>query len=276
MSPTIDTGSVALARNVPAGDLRAGDVVSVVARSGERVTHRIVSTEPAPDGVRLTLRGDANRAADPAPYVVDSAYRVFWHAPWVGYAVATLSAPMGLVALASGLFLLAVGARAGTRPRRPGGRRAAHRGRRPRRGRSVVAAVAATIAALTGPAGSASAAPWTDDVLVTGQPLTAATLVAPSISCSGAGLLQRPTISWATPAGPAPTSYLVEYASALTSGTASVAGNSWQLPASLLDVLTTYSITVRSVRAAWQSPVSNTQKVSVTNALGLGVLTTCL
>ena len=38
MAPAIDTGSMALARNVPAGDLRVGDVVSVASASGTRVS----------------------------------------------------------------------------------------------------------------------------------------------------------------------------------------------------------------------------------------------
>ena len=44
MSPTIETGDLALTRTVPATELRVDDVVSVIDSSGDRVTHRVVTS----------------------------------------------------------------------------------------------------------------------------------------------------------------------------------------------------------------------------------------
>lgn len=94
MSPTIGTGALGLAQTVPAGEIREGDVVSIVNDSGTRITHRVVSTEIVEGGAaRLTLQGDANQVADLTPSVVSSADRVFFHMERLGYAVSWLSSP---------------------------------------------------------------------------------------------------------------------------------------------------------------------------------------
>ena len=46
MSPTIETGALAWAQQVPAADLEVGDVVMVHTAEGDRVTHRIVAHRP--------------------------------------------------------------------------------------------------------------------------------------------------------------------------------------------------------------------------------------
>ena len=69
MGPEIDTGALGLARTVPAAELAVGDVVSVVNDRGVRVTHRIQTSRYTSPTATLTLRGDANPTADPAPYV---------------------------------------------------------------------------------------------------------------------------------------------------------------------------------------------------------------
>ncbi len=51
MSPSIDTGALALARETRADDLRLGDIVSLPTAAGQRVTHRVVSVR-APGRVR--------------------------------------------------------------------------------------------------------------------------------------------------------------------------------------------------------------------------------
>jgi signal peptidase len=86
---SIGRGAVALTRDVPATDLRAGDVISfrppVAAgtRSGETVTRRIVSIE---GGVAVT-RGDHNDQDDPWQLDVtrDTYPRVVTAVPWIGY-----------------------------------------------------------------------------------------------------------------------------------------------------------------------------------------------
>ncbi|WP_426246446.1 signal peptidase I [Nocardioides sp. LHG3406-4] len=94
MAPTIPTGSLALARDIPATDVKVGDVVSVP-REGTRISHRVTIVEPGSLGGRtqLTLRGDANELADATPYVVERVDLVFFHVDGLGYAVAWLSSP---------------------------------------------------------------------------------------------------------------------------------------------------------------------------------------
>ncbi|MFT4009140.1 MAG: signal peptidase I [Nocardioidaceae bacterium] len=100
MGPDINTGALGLARQVPASDLRVGDVVSVTAADGVRITHRVTRIADAPERgeVSLTLKGDANEVPDAAPYVVSSADRVFAHVDGVGYVVAWLSSPAAMFA----------------------------------------------------------------------------------------------------------------------------------------------------------------------------------
>ncbi|MEV7974107.1 signal peptidase I [Cellulomonas sp. NPDC089187] len=113
MSPTIPTGSAALVREVPAQEVRVGDVVTVPSPLGPLpVTHRVISTEPLSDGqVRLHLRGDANDAEDPFPYDVSEVRRVVAHAPGIGFALVRLDDPLvlgGVTVLVAGLILWAL------------------------------------------------------------------------------------------------------------------------------------------------------------------------
>ena len=202
MAPAIDTGSLALAQKVPAGDLRVGDVVVVTTASGTRVTHRVVRTEASSGGAVLTLRGDANRSDDAERYAVDSAYRVFWHVPRVGYAAAALLTPGGLLALGfvvAGLFVV-VGRGRASGPPSSGGRRARRGSRRRHRARRAGATAVAAMAVVAGPAGPASAAPWTDSVAVSGTTLTATTVPAPTLNCGALGVLSV-TFVWTAVSG---------------------------------------------------------------------------
>lgn len=112
MSPDIPTGSLALARTADASDLRVGDVVSVDNQAGTRITHRVVATEPAGDQVVLTLKGDANPAADPVTYTVSEADRVLGSVPVLGYVAAWLSSKTAIFLggiVAGALLMLAFG-----------------------------------------------------------------------------------------------------------------------------------------------------------------------
>ena len=128
MAPDIPTGSLGIARTVPADDLGVGDVVSVESTSGSRVTHRIVAIDAnsrAEDGTSvLTLKGDANESADQDPYVVVEADRLLFAVPWAGYALSALASPLGLflggVLAAAVVFYVVSGVRR-NRPAPPGG-----------------------------------------------------------------------------------------------------------------------------------------------------------
>ncbi len=96
MSPEIPTGSLGLARTVPASELREGDVVSVTAANDTRVTHRIIAIEDRSGQVVLTLKGDTNPAPDQESYLVAEADRVFFSAPHLGRAIMVLTSPWAM------------------------------------------------------------------------------------------------------------------------------------------------------------------------------------
>lgn len=102
MEPTIPTGSLAFARTVDATSVKERDIVTVPRTFGTGlVTHRVIGVEPGADGATLlTLRGDANRTADPQPYAVTTAGLVGFHLPGLGYAARVLQTGYGLVGLA--------------------------------------------------------------------------------------------------------------------------------------------------------------------------------
>ncbi|EME20047.1 MULTISPECIES: signal peptidase I [Rhodococcus] len=111
MSPEITTGSLALARTVPATDLAVGDVVSVVNGQGTRITHRVYELDQqAGNSVTVTLKGDANANPDVEPYFITEADRIFFSVGGLGYAVAWLSSPLAIFlggALVGGLVIIA-------------------------------------------------------------------------------------------------------------------------------------------------------------------------
>ncbi|QIX26921.1 signal peptidase I [Nocardioides sp. JQ2195] len=110
MSPEIEAGALALAKEVPATELRVGDVVSVETGRNVRITHRIVSIDHTDDGVILHLKGDANPAPDAEAYPVEDAYRVFLDVPWAGHVVNAASTPGGLLLCGAFVSLLLVSA----------------------------------------------------------------------------------------------------------------------------------------------------------------------
>jgi signal peptidase I len=218
MAPTIDTGDLAIARSVPATDLRAGDIVSVVDAEGQRVTHRLVSAADQGPARQLKLKGDANRMPDAEVYTVARADRVLFDVPKVGYVVSAATSRAGVFVLGlyvALLLVLAVGGRRGDPdPPDPGGPRGGGRrraGRRPSGAVMARSATVATVAGLLAWSGPASATPWTDGVPITGQALTAYTVPPPAtFSCGPLGILSV-TFSWAAVAGA--TNYTVHFGS---------------------------------------------------------------
>ena len=183
MSPAIPAGSVALARQTPAAGLHQGDVVSVIAANGVRVTHRIVAMDQAGPERLLTLQGDANSVPDREVYRVSQADRVITDVPWLGYLVNFLQGRSGLLLLgAAGAALLYIAFRPSPSPVR--GRRRAARIALP------VGSLALLAAQVT-----PTMAWFTDDGSATTGALATHTVVSPaSASCSGA--LLTGTVSW--------------------------------------------------------------------------------
>jgi signal peptidase len=87
MRPTLPVGSVVLTTQVPASQLRVGEIVQVPrASDGTVVTHRVQAIEKTDAGYALTLKGDANQKADPQSYVVQTVGLYRAHIPYLGYA----------------------------------------------------------------------------------------------------------------------------------------------------------------------------------------------
>lgn len=284
MAPTIGTGDLALARPVPASALRVGDIVSVLAADGQRVTHRVVAIEGTGAPRSLRLRGDANRASDQAPYVVSRADRVFLTVHGAGRVVALAAGPVGMFVLglyAAGLLVLAL--RGPRTPRREPPVRGKRSARRPVAAAVAVAAVAAVV-----PAGSADAAAWMDNVTVSGTALTATRVLPPdSSSCGVVG--NAATISWPEKNGGYDYEVVLRRKSdgqvvSTKQVTGSAVSQSYTAPGdfnlALLAVGTfDYTVDVRSYLAAaptWRSvstlPVASTIRVTIVSVLGLPVL----
>lgn len=278
MSPTIRTGALAIAHEVSAEDLYKGDIVSVFTPDGARVTHRIVDITQRPGRATLVLQGDANDSPDAIPYDVDSADRVMFSIPKAGYVVAWLTGPSGIILLGLYAGFLAVVLFSRDKPERK-------RGGARRAGQAVIAVAllggGIGAGALTLDRSAMTLASWTNGVTATGSTFTADHLRPVAITCSGAGLLLRPKISWSAPtSGPAPTGgYIVTYTGSGvggSSGTATIAVGTteWQFPSGLVSIGASYRITVQTALGNWRSVPSNAVVVTVTSLI-VSAVTTC-
>ena len=110
MSPTIPAGSLAVVKQIPASEIRIGDVTTVSRGEGQLpVTHRVTSTTPVGGDVySLEMKGDANDSADPSPYEVTEVKKVLWHVPELARIVATVSQPIYMVGITVAASLLVV------------------------------------------------------------------------------------------------------------------------------------------------------------------------
>lgn len=108
MSPTIPAGSVALVREIPASEVRVGDVLTVDRPEALPVTHRVTGVEPGfhPEERVITMRGDANEAEDPAPYSIDRGRVVLGSVPHLAHVIVWFGSPWVLGAIALGAAAL--------------------------------------------------------------------------------------------------------------------------------------------------------------------------
>jgi signal peptidase len=124
MSPAIPAGSLAVVREIPAAEIKVGDVVTVDRPGKLPITHRIQTIGPAEGAARsITMKGDANAEADPAPYVVERVRIVLWSVPGLAYPLAAAANPVVLgattvcvAALVSWVLWPRSGSRNGSRP----------------------------------------------------------------------------------------------------------------------------------------------------------------
>lgn len=94
MGPDIPTGSLGVAVPASIEDISPGQIVSVINSGEQRVTHRVI--EKTAGG--LVLQGDANPMPDLETYHVDTADRLIFSVPLLGYVVSWLSKPWAFFA----------------------------------------------------------------------------------------------------------------------------------------------------------------------------------
>ncbi len=106
MDPAIPQGSLALVRQIPASEIRIGDVVTVDRERMLPVTHRVTSVSDSPGvphGSRsITMRGDANSSDDSAVYTVERVRIVMASVPGLASVIVALSHPLVIGTLALG------------------------------------------------------------------------------------------------------------------------------------------------------------------------------
>lgn len=273
MGPGIPTGSLALARETPASDLRAGDVVSVMSARGDRVTHRVVSVTLRGDEASLVLKGDANRAPDDEVYVATSAEREIASVPVVGYVVTVLLSPFGLAGAGclAGIVLVLGFARRPDDPDDAEPSPPRHRGARGRAVARAGAAVSVSAAlAVSGAQVRGTTAFFNDRPTLTTGALTAGSLSpATNVRCVDNGLADY--VAWNAPvAAPAPAGYLLNYTSAAGNGSVAFgAGVTQGRPPMPVSLSTTYTVTVTATYNNWRSSVSATSTAITGTVIGL-------
>lgn len=110
MSPTIPAGSLAVVKQIPASEIRVGDVTTVSRGEGRLpVTHRVMSVAPVSvDTYSIEMKGDANASPDSQAYEVSEVKKVLWHVPGLAYVVARVSQPIYMAGITVAASLLVV------------------------------------------------------------------------------------------------------------------------------------------------------------------------
>lgn len=107
MSPTIPAGSVALVREIPAGEVSIGDVITVDRPGDLPVTHRVTAIEPGTNGQwSISMKGDANERPDPLPYEVANVRQTLGHVPGLAPVIVAMGSPWVLGCLTLGAATL--------------------------------------------------------------------------------------------------------------------------------------------------------------------------
>jgi signal peptidase len=99
MEPAIGIGSAIVIQPVEPAALAVGDVVSLrIGPDRATYTHRIIAVVERPDGRWIRTQGDANAAPDPSLVPATAVIgRVEHVVPFVGYVLALLSLPVGVM-----------------------------------------------------------------------------------------------------------------------------------------------------------------------------------
>lgn len=75
MEPSFSAGDLLISTRIDAVDIKVGDVITAPDPAGRLITHRVVSVDDGitPTSRLVTMKGDANRAQDVSPYLVEEA-----------------------------------------------------------------------------------------------------------------------------------------------------------------------------------------------------------
>ncbi len=107
MSPTIPAGSVALVREISAGEVSIGDVITVDRPGDLPVTHRVTAIETGTSGQwSISMKGDANERPDPLPYEVVNVRQTLGHIPGLAPVIVAMGSPWVLGSLTLGAATL--------------------------------------------------------------------------------------------------------------------------------------------------------------------------
>jgi signal peptidase len=110
MEPTMPVGSLAIEREATPEDLATGQIVTFVMPNHVVVTHRITRISDANGTLLIETRGDANAAPDPAMHPATGVTGIVeFHFPIVGFLLAFIAIPIGMISIVSlaGSLLLA-------------------------------------------------------------------------------------------------------------------------------------------------------------------------
>jgi signal peptidase len=99
MTPSIAVGDLVVDQRVRAEEIQPGDVITATVGSAT-FTHRVVGVAPNGDGPLFSTKGDANPTNDPVATPAGNVHgRVAWRIPLLGYLLAMVTVPSGIIAL---------------------------------------------------------------------------------------------------------------------------------------------------------------------------------
>jgi signal peptidase I len=102
MAPTIPLGALAFEQPIAADAIAVGDVVTMTLPNGTVVTHRVIHLATLDGKPAIETRGDANNAADPSLLPASAVTGIVRsHAPVLGYILAFLGIPSGILSVIS-------------------------------------------------------------------------------------------------------------------------------------------------------------------------------
>jgi signal peptidase len=87
MSPTFDTGSIVIVKNIDPKDIAVNDIITFMGATGtgKTITHRVIEINTE-DGLTFTTKGDANNVADSLELYPESVIgKVQTSVPYIGY-----------------------------------------------------------------------------------------------------------------------------------------------------------------------------------------------